>query len=171
MRLIPANAQISRYTVAEHLLENGVTMIHLLRDRKGVVIPESLNTRVVRLNFSYRYGIADFCVDEKGIRASLSFQGIPQFCDIPWTAVCGMSSGVTDEFLMWVDIFEKEEIAQFMPPELVDEFWETRNMSLLDEMPELKPYAVEDTPAEEDDEEEVDDDDMPPGGYTPLRFV
>ena len=169
MRLIPANAEISRYKVAEHLLDNGVTMVHLLRDRPGVIIPDFLNTRVVRLNFSYRYGIADFCVDDKGIRASLSFQGVPQFCDIPWEAVCGLSSGVTDEFFMWVDIFEKNEIAQFMPPELVDEFWEVRNVSLLEEMPELQPYAKEEK--EDSDEDEDEDDDVPPGGYTPLRFV
>ena len=172
MKLIPANAEISHYKVAESLLENGVTMVHVLRNRPGVVIPESCNTNVVHLNFSYRYMIPDFCVDKKGIRASLSFGGVPFFCDIPWEAVCGISSQITDEFFVWVNVFEEDEIRQFLPPDFVDNLDEIRNMSILDEMPELKPYAVEDEDAEDEEEEDEDeDDDVPPGGYTPLRFV
>ena len=167
MKLVPANAEISHYKVAEHLLENGVTMIHLLRNRPGITLPESLNTRIVRLNFSYRYGISDFSVDEKGIRASLSFQGVPQFCDIPWSAVCGISSQVTDEFFIWIDIFEKDEITEFLNPEMAAQYLALKDVSLLEEMPELLPYAVDEEEEKDDDE----DDDIPPGGYTPLRFV
>ena len=164
MNLIPANAEISRLKVAEHLLDNGVMMVHLLSARDGVVLPDFLKTQIVRLNFSYRYGIDDFEVDSRGIRASLSFNGVPQFCDIPWTAVCGLSSGVTDEFFIWIDIFDKDEISKFLPAELADQFSELKNASILEEMPELKPYAV-------DEEDEEEDDDIPPGGYKPLSFV
>ena len=61
------------------------------QNKKFTLVPESCSSRIVHLNFSYRYRIDDFCVDEKGIRASLSFGGVPQFCDIPWSAVCGIS--------------------------------------------------------------------------------
>ncbi len=173
MKLIPANEEISHYKVAEALLENGVTMIHLLRNRPGVVVPDSCNTNVVHLNFSYRYMIPDFCVDDKGIRASLSFGGVPFFCDIPWEAVCGISSQLTDEFFVWINVFNAEEIQQFMPPDFLKNLDEIKNMSILEEMPELKPYAFDSETGEENDGEDEDDedDDMPPGGYTPLRFV
>ena len=176
MKLIPANEEISHLKVAEALLENGVTMIHLLRNRPGVVVPESCNTNVVHLNFSYRYMIPDCCVDERGIRASLSFSGVPFFCDIPWEAVCGISSQITDEFFVWINVFQIDEIQQFLPPEFLKNLDELKDVSILEEMPELKPYAFDNRSDEakddeDDQEEEDDDDDVPPGGYTPLHFV
>ena len=119
--------------------------------------------------------IPDFCVDSKGIRASLSFGGVPFFCDIPWDAVCGISSQITDEFFVWINVFQADEINQFLPPDFIQNLDEIKTMSRLEEMPELKPYAFDDEDAaateDEEDEEEDDDDDIPPGGYTPLRFV
>lgn len=176
MKLFPANSEVSKYKVAEHLLESGVTMMHILRDRPGVVIPSFLNTRIVRLNFSYRYGISDFCVDKRGIRASLSFQGQPQFCDIPWEAICGISSAVTDEMFFWIDIFSRDELLKMMPPEIVAGLDDMEKGSIFEEMPELKQFAVDevkDSESDEEDEAEEDeeDDDAPEGGYTPLRFV
>jgi hypothetical protein len=175
MKLIPATSVISHYKVAEKLLESGVTMVHLFRDRPGVVLPAVCNTAVVHLNFSYRYGIADFCVDEKGIRASLSFGGVPHFCDIPWTAVCGISSQVTDDFFIWIGNFSSQELSRFVTPDAIAEFQALTDEKILNDMPELKAFVKDDAKddlglTDEEDEEE-EDDDMPEGGYTPLRFV
>ena len=176
MKLFPCNQDISYRKVAEALLEEGIIMIRLLSRREGVVLPGFLNTPIVNLNFSYRFGIPDFEVDDRGIRASLSFHGEPMFCDIPWTAVCAIISEKTDQAFVWISAFDKEELRSFLPPQMramLDE--EEEEFSVLEEFPELKRYAVssEEEKAEEDadEEDDDDDDDIPPGGYTPLRFV
>lgn len=169
MKLLPCNSEISHLKVAEKLLDEGVTMIRLLRNRPGVELPEFLNTPIVNLNFSYRYGIEDFEVDERGIRASLSFRGVAHFCDIPWTAVCAIMSEKTDQIFVWLNIFEKEEIQTYMPPQLSSMFDEAQNSSMLDEFPELAEFTFTDD--EDDADENEDDDDVPPGGFTPLHFV
>ena len=183
MKLYPCTAEISHYKVAEKLLESGVTMVRIIRNRPGVQLPEFLNTPIVNLNFSYRYGISDFEVDDKGIRASLSFKGVPHFCDIPWSAICAILSEVTDELFVWINVFHKDEIARFLPPELRGSFDEAAQASVLDEFPELREFTFDDglrnvSDTEDDDEndeesedDEEEDDDIPPGGFTPLHFV
>ena len=183
MKLFPCTAEISHYKVAEKMLESGVTMVRILRNRPGVQLPDFLNTPIVNLNFSYRYGISDFEVDEKGIRASLSFKGVPHFCDIPWSAICAIVSENTDQLFVWLNVFQKEEIVRFLPPEMRDSFDEATQASVLDEFPELREFTFDgglrdasDEPADDDDEEEEnsedeEEDDFPPGGFTPLHFV
>lgn len=169
MNLYPCNAEISHYKIAEALLEEGVTMVQILTNRPGVELPSFLNTPIVNLNFSYRYGIDDFEVDERGIRASLSFKGVPHFCDIPWDAICAIRSDNTDQFFVWINVFNDEEVGRYLPPEIRAKFDEIKNESLLDEYPELKDFAFDE--AKSEDEQEDEDDDVPPGGFTPLRFV
>ncbi|MBR4986398.1 MAG: hypothetical protein IKY83_11745 [Proteobacteria bacterium] len=177
MKIIPCNSEISHLKVAEKLLEDGVTMIHVINGREGVILPEACSSmKIVHLNFSYRYGIDDFCVDKRGIRASLSFRGVPQFCDIPWSAVCAISSQNTDQYFIWVTAFDANEIEQFLPPDIRSEFSEIRDQSLLDEIPYLKEFAFDEVlkklngdDSDESEEEEEEDDD--PGEFPPLRFV
>ncbi|MBQ4359297.1 MAG: hypothetical protein II767_03495 [Proteobacteria bacterium] len=180
MKIIPCNSEISHYKVAEKLLEDGVTMVHVINGREGVVLPEECSSmKIVHLNFSYRYGIDDFCVDKRGIRASLSFRGVPKLCDIPWSAVCAISSQNTDQYFIWVTAFDANEIEQFLPPDIRGEFSEIRDQSLLDEIPYLKEFAFDDVLKKldgessgedgEDAEDEEEDDD--PGEFPPLRFV
>lgn len=179
MKIIPCNSEISHYKVAEKLLEEGVTMIHVINGREGVILPEACSSmKIVHLNFSYRYGIDDFCVDKRGIRASLSFRGVPQFCDIPWSAVCAISSQNTDQYFIWVTAFEASEIEQFLPPEIRGEFSEIRDQSLLDEIPYLKEFAFDEVlkkldgeSSEEESWESEEEEDDDPGEFPPLRFV
>lgn len=171
MKLLPCNSEISHYKVAEKLLEEGVTMVRILRDRPGVALPDFLNTPIVNLNFSYRYGIDDFEVDERGIRASLSFRGVPHFCDIPWTAVCAIMSEKTDQIFVWLNVFEKEEIQTYMPPQMSAMFDEAKESSMIDEFPELAEFAITEDSEDEEEDEDDEDDDVPPGGFTPLHFV
>lgn len=174
MKLVPVTSEVSYLKIAKKLLEEGIMMVHLMREREGVVVPESCNTKVVRLNFSYRYMIDDFRVDKKGIRASLSFGGVPTWCDIPWQAVVALSSQVTDEFYIWLDAFSEAEMASFLPPEVHAEMKQSLSEgSIFDVMPELRDYAVDETDRldgvdEADDDDDDDDDDVE---YTPLHFV
>lgn len=174
MKLFPCTPEISHFKVAEALLEEGIIMLRILRNRDGVTLPDFLNTPVVNLNFSYRFGISDFEVDEKGIRASLSFRGVPHFCDIPWSAVCAIISEKTDQAFAWINAFTKAELSQFVPPEALATMDDPEAFAVLDEFPELKPYVFDDKlkdANEEENEEDEDGDDIPPGGYTPLHFV
>ncbi len=189
MKILPCNADISRYKVAEFLLEEGVVMVRILRKRPGVILPTFLDTPIVNLNFSYRYGIDDFAVDERGIRASLSFRKIPHFCDVPWSSVCAIMSEKTDQMFVWADVFDKNELRAYMPPDLVSMLDDIKTEDLLSEFPELEDFLVkpgdgltfapesteepddESSKENESDDEEEDDDDIPPGGFGELHFV
>jgi hypothetical protein len=75
------------------------------------------NTLELSLNFSHRFGIPDFNYDVDGVRASLSFQGHPMLCDVPWSAVYGMRSEVSREVQAWpADL--PPELAERLPPQL-----------------------------------------------------
>lgn len=177
MNVIPATSEVSRYRVAKALLFEGLTMVHVVRGRKGVELPSVCNTPVVHLNFSYRFGLSDFEVDESGIRASLSFGGVPHWCDLPWDAVVGISSTVTDQFFIWIDCFSSTELETMLPPDMLAAYASTRGekVSIFDEIPELLAFAaddpseVESTSSEEGDDS--DDEDDEPNAYGPLRFV
>mgnify|MGYP004421177899 CR=1 FL=1 len=67
MNVIPATSEVSRYKVAKALLFEGLTMVHVVRGRKGVELPSVCNTPVVHLNFSYRFGMSAFEVDPLSI--------------------------------------------------------------------------------------------------------
>ena len=62
----------------------------------------------LNLNFSHKFGVADFFYDDDGVRCSLSFQGQPFFCDIPWTAVWGLTSHADGERVLWPDSLPAE---------------------------------------------------------------
>ena len=146
MNVIPATSEVSRYKVAKALLFEGLTMVHVVRGRKGVELPSVCNTPVVHLNFSYRFGLSDFEVDESGIRASLSFGGVPHWCDLPWDAVVGISSTVTDQFFIWIDCFSSTELETMLPPDMLAAYASTRGekVSIFDEIPELLAFAADD---------------------------
>lgn len=77
-----------------HLLETGVTALHLDARAPGVIVPERFRDDPwLVLNYSYRYNVTDFAFDDNEVRASLQFSGQPQLCVVPWTAVFA----ITDE--------------------------------------------------------------------------
>ena len=70
----------------------------------------------LKLNFSHKFGVADFFYDDDGVRASLSFSGQAFFVDVPWTAVYGMLSHVDGERMIWPDSLP-EELKALLPPQ------------------------------------------------------
>ena len=50
MNVIPATSEVSRYKVAKALLFEGLTMVHVVRGRKGVELPSVCNTPVIALD-------------------------------------------------------------------------------------------------------------------------
>ena len=61
---------------------------------EGVVVPDVARSDAghICLKFSNKYGAGDFDYDERGVRSTLTFDGKPWFCDVPWIAIIGMAS-------------------------------------------------------------------------------
>lgn len=180
MKLIPVPKSTPYLPIMERLLDSGKVMVHLLPGLLGVRVPSQFrNLPILRLNFSYRFGIADFQVDERGVRASLSFGGTNYFCDIPWGAVLALSSEPTDEFYVWVENFSLDQLASILPPEVIQQLRMIESMATEEpekEEEEASEDADSEDEAKDEDEEEKDgddddDDDVPPGGWGPLRLV
>ena len=80
--------------------------------RTGVSVPSTLAAEPqLNLDFSHRFGLADFVYDERGVRASLSFNRQPYFCEVPWSAVYSLFSHADNERLTW---------ARSLPPEILE---------------------------------------------------
>ena len=166
MKLIPVPKSTPYLPIMEKLLDAGKVMVHLLPGLLGVRVPAQFrNQPLLRLNFSYRFGIADFQVDERGVRASLSFGGVPHFCDIPWGAVLALSSEPTDELYVWVDQFSLDQLQLILPEEIV------RQLRVIERMADADTEEPTDQTSDEADEADEADDDVPPGGWGPLRLV
>ena len=94
------------------LIEKGMVMVTVDTRANEVRVPTRFGGELqLNLNFSHRFGLEDFDYDDVGVRASLSFGGTPAFCDLPWTAVYGMTSHIDGERLLWPDSFPKELVA------------------------------------------------------------
>lgn len=179
MKLIASSNNTSRLEIANKLLDEGVIMLHFLPQKQGVVVPiQFQNLPILRLNFSYRYGLEDFEIDEKGLRASLSFRGVNQFCDIPWSAVLGISSNITDELYLWAEDFSFDELAPSLPQSVVEKLQavmlaEDENSPTPNEEKAQKwlENLIGTDIIRGEEEKEDEDEDVPPGGYTPLRLV
>jgi stringent starvation protein B len=82
----------------ERMLERGMAMIHLDARRADVDVPlQYRSDPQLRLNLSYRFQGGDLHVDGDGVRATLSFSGIPHTCVVPFDAVFAMVSHITGE--------------------------------------------------------------------------
>lgn len=80
-------------------LEGGIASLYLNPRAEGVSVPSHLrNMPSLVLNYSYRYHIADFDFDDERVVASLSFQGTPYQCIVPWDAVVGIGNHSEEAF-------------------------------------------------------------------------
>lgn len=83
-------------------LDLGVAMVHLDARRPGVVVPpEYAGEAHLRLNLSRRFNIPDLEVTDRGVQATLSFRGRHFQCQLPWTAVFGITSQVSGDGQVW----------------------------------------------------------------------
>ena len=181
MKFIPVPASTEYQPIMEKLLDAGIVMVHLIPNLLGVRVPAAFRDQpVLRLNFSYRFGISDFMVDERGVRASLSFGGVNHFCDIPWGAVLALSSTPADEMYVWVENFSLDQLEPIIPPQLMTQLRAFEAAGILsDDDPDESTKADETDETSDDASDETDenrdddnnDEDVPPGGWGPLRLV
>lgn len=91
------------------LIESGMVLVNLDTRVPGAVVPPQFAGDVqLGLNFSHRFGLSDFEYDLRGVRASLSFQGQPVFCDVPWSAVFMIRSYVTEDVSLFSESMPRE---------------------------------------------------------------
>ena len=97
----PSEGESLLFDMFQKWIELGIVQVTLDARRDDVRVPAQFKgASDLCLNFSRRYGIADFAYDAHGVRASLSFAGRPSWCDVPWRAVWMLSSHVTNETLL-----------------------------------------------------------------------
>lgn len=70
--------------------------------RDDVRVPAQFkNNPETRLDFSLRFGIADFVYDRDSVRCTLSFGGLEFYCVIPWGAILMMYAHETREVVFF----------------------------------------------------------------------
>jgi stringent starvation protein B len=85
----------------EQLLDHGIATLHLDPRKPDVQVPQKFVAQdMLLLNFSYRYNLADFRFDDREVVGTLTFQGAPFRCVVPWTAVFAMTNPAR-EGLVW----------------------------------------------------------------------
>ena len=95
---------VEKLEVFRQLVEQGMVMVVMDTRREGVQVPPRFaDDFQLRLNFSHKFYIDDFEYDEYGVRASLSFNKVPYYCDIPWLAIYALNSQAVEQGVMWPD--------------------------------------------------------------------
>lgn len=93
----------------EALLENGMVMVQLDASRDGVDVPPHLaGNATLRLNLSLAFQLDTFEIDDDGVRANLSFQGVRHLCVMPWAAVYAVLQHGTERMIVFPDDVPEE---------------------------------------------------------------
>lgn len=93
-----APADQAKFKIFSTIIDEGMVMVTLNPSDPGVTIPSNFQSaQELRLNFCHQFQIPDFSYDPGGVRASLSFQGVRKFCEIPWKAVLMLHSHASGE--------------------------------------------------------------------------
>lgn len=88
--------------IFEQMLELGKTMLHFDPRRFGVDVPRHLASRMsLQLDYSLRFNLDVFEITDRAVVASLSFGGKDHLCKVPWSAVFGMYSHVSNKIALW----------------------------------------------------------------------
>jgi hypothetical protein len=86
-------------------LEQGSVFVHLDPRRQGVRVPVDLSRRptlVLQIGLNFPIPIRDLEIDAEGFRCTLSFNRVPCFCVVPWSAVFAMTDE-TQQVMVWSD--------------------------------------------------------------------
>lgn len=97
----------SKQELLESLLERGMVMVTLDARRPGVDVPaDFVGDPRLRLNLSWRFQLP-LELNEWGVRAVLTFGGMPHSCKLPWNSVYQVYSHATkDQYLFPADVPE-----------------------------------------------------------------
>ncbi|MCA9542956.1 MAG: stringent starvation protein B [Myxococcales bacterium] len=94
------------------LLDDGMVTVHVDARLDGVDVPPHLRgDLMLALNLSRRFQLDVFELGPLAIRASLSFNGEPYPCVLPWRALWRLESRVTGEVALFEDSVPPELLA------------------------------------------------------------
>lgn len=132
----------------EALLAKGMVLVALDGRAPGVDLPKHLrDDPQVRLNLSYRFGLP-MEIDDEGVRATLTFGGVPYDCVLPWGAIYLAYSHVSQEqFLFLADVPDA-----LLPGEPVVAEKDEEEVEETEEAPARPRFAVVEGGAESDGE-------------------
>ena len=102
----------NKKSVLEELLDLGMVLVALDARVQGVDVPGHLGRDPqLRLNLSFRFGLP-MSLDPWGIKATLTFGGVPYACRFPWKAIYLLVSHVNGEPYLFPDEVPAELLAQ-----------------------------------------------------------
>jgi hypothetical protein len=174
-----------KFAVFSRFIEKGKVMVTLDARRTGISVPSHLaGESQLNLDFSERFGLADFIYDERGVRASLSFQRQPFFCDVPWSCVYALFSHADNERITWASALPQETLAQ-LPDASVEHLQRVLELQVerllrnareqkereLHAVPSAAPPATEESADVSSGVDGSEGDDSPPRGPSGLRLV
>ena len=82
-------------SVVDAMLKDGPVLLHLDARRAGVRVPPDLAhdpALVLRIGHNLTPAIPDLTLDENGVRATLTFRGVPHACVVPWIALFAVTN-------------------------------------------------------------------------------
>jgi stringent starvation protein B len=133
----------------ENLLGQGMVMVTVDARADGAIVPRQFERDPqLRLNLSYRFGLP-IEVDEWGVKARLTFSGVPFDCEMPWPSIYMIVSHVTGQPFLFPEHVPQElmQLATQMRSEAAEE---------LPKKPRLTVVGSSDDSAETDAEAEIE---------------
>lgn len=82
-------------SVVDAMLKDGPVLLHLDARRPGVTVPSSLAqdpALVLRVGHNLTPAIPDLTLDDDGVKATLTFRGVPHACVVPWSALFAVTN-------------------------------------------------------------------------------
>jgi len=104
----PGDSDAKR-ALLEASLQKGRTLVYLDARRPGVRVPETLRgDGRLTLALSWRFRDADMLLNERGVAATLRFEGLPFRCELPWACVWGMLPAGAEQPVIWPGALPQE---------------------------------------------------------------
>lgn len=104
-KVIISDVNADKLKYFDKLIQMAKTSVNIMTQLNGVIIPEEFKRKpILRLDWSFRFGIPDFAYDEEGIKGTLSFNGVQFYNFIPWDSV----------FEIWLDSDQKNTAKQWL---------------------------------------------------------
>jgi stringent starvation protein B len=138
----------------ESLLGQGMVMVTIDARSDGAVVPRQFERDPqLRLNLSYRFGLP-IAVDEWGVRARLTFSGVPFDCELPWPSIYMIVSHVTGQPFLF---------PEHVPQELMQLATQMRGEAVVPEVkkPKLTVVSSDEAVAEIETDMAADSDSEP----------
>ena len=107
----------------EQLLERGPVLVHVDARRPEVSIPTRFRSDaclILRFGYSLNPPISDLTVDDEGVGGTLTFNGTPFRCVLPWTAVFAATVEGEQRGTVWPEDVPEEMLSNSEAPSIAE---------------------------------------------------